>query len=128
MGITSLQIGTVALILAAGMGLYDMFMTPIFRFSIAGVTIPLWALLALYAGLQLWSWRLTERGAVLSDEEVERWGETLTEITPNLIAELEAGRSVTEVAEMLRTQHGLPVDVTLRYVIALGQARVSRDE
>jgi len=127
-GITSLQIGTVALILAAGMGLYDMFMTPIFRFSIAGVTIPLWALLALYAGLQLWSWRLTERGAVLSDEEVERWGETLTEITPNLIAELEAGRSVTEVAEMLRTQHGLPVDVTLRYVIALGQARVSRDE
>ena len=125
MGITALQAGTVALLIAAGMGIFDLIFTPIFRVTLGGYTLPLWTLLALYAGLQLWSWRATEQGAVLSDEEVARWGETLTEITPELIAALESGRPVTEVARELEGEHGLPIDVTLRYVIALGQSRVS---
>jgi hypothetical protein len=124
-GITALQVGTIALLIAAGMGIYDLVFTPIFRITLGGFTIPLWTLLALYAALQLLSWRATERGAVLSDEEVERWGELLTEITPALIEALEAGKPVTEVARKLEEEHSLPVDVTLRYVIALGQARVS---
>jgi len=122
---TSLQVGTVALLVGAAMGLYDSFFTPIFRFSMAGWTIPLWSLLALYSGLQLWSWRATEKGATLSDEEVAQWGETLTDITPKLMEALEAGQPVAEVAQELQSDHGLPVDVTLRYVIALGQARIS---
>ena len=125
MNFTSLQVGTVALLLAAATGLYDSFFTPIFRFTLAGFTVPIWSLLGLYALLQLWSWRATERGAVLSDAEVSQWGAALTDVTPLLMEALEAGRPVSEVAQELEQEHGLPIDVTLRYVIALGQVRVS---
>lgn len=125
MRITALQVGRISLLLAAGMGLFDLAVQPFFRFSLGGFTIPLWVLLTIYGAIQLWTWSLTERGAVLSEEEIAQWGDTLTEITPALIEALENGKPVSEVAKKLKAQHGLPVDVTLRYVIALGQARTS---
>jgi hypothetical protein len=123
--ITALQVGTISLLLAAGMGLFDLMVKPVFRFSMGGFTIPLWVLLCVYGAIQLWAWNMTERGAVLSDEEVAKWGELLTEITPSLISALESGTPVSEVAAKLEEEHGLPVHVTLRYVIALGQMRTS---
>lgn len=125
MRITALQVGTISLLLAAGMGLFDLVFEPVYRFTLGGFTIPLWVLLSVYGAIQLWAWSMTERGAVLSDEEVAKWGEVLTEITPALITDLESGTPVTDVAEKLEKEHGLPVDVTLRYVIALGQMRTS---
>ena len=113
------------MLLAAGMGLFDLMVKPVFRFTMGDFTIPLWVLLSVYGAIQLWSWNMTERGAVLSDEEVAKWGEILTEITPALITALESGTPVTEVAAKLEEERGLPVDVTLRYVIALGQMRTS---
>jgi len=123
--ITALQVGTISLLLAAGMGIFDLMVQPVFRFTIGGFTVPLWVLLCIYGAIQLWAWSMTERGAVLSEEEVEKWGEVLTEITPSLIAAIEKGTSVSEVAKKLESERGLPVDVTLRYVIALGQMRTS---
>ena len=125
MRITALQVGTIALLLATAMGLFDLLVEPVFRFTMGGFTIPLWILLCVYGAIQLWAWSMTERGAVLSDEEVETWGEVLTEITPALITALENGTPVADVAEKLKAEHGLPVDVTLRYIIALGQMRTS---
>ena len=125
MRITALQVGTISLLLAAGMGLFDLMVKPVFRFSMGGFTIPLWVLLCVYGAIQLWAWNMTERGAVLSDEEVAKWGELLTEVTPSLISALESGTPVSEVAAKLEEEHGLPVHVTLRYVIALGQMRTS---
>ena len=125
MRITALQVGTISLLLAAGMGIFDLMVQPVFRFTIGGFTVPLWVLLCIYGAIQLWAWSMTERGAVLSEEEVEKWGEVLTEITPSLIAAIEKGTSVSEVAKKLESERGLPVDVTLRYVIALGQMRTS---
>ena len=125
MRITALQVGTISLLLATGMGLFDLFVEPVFRFTMGGFTIPLWILLSVYGAIQLWSWNMTERGAVLSDEEVAAWGEVLAEITPTLITALESGTPVSEVAAKLKEERGLPVDVTLRYIIALGQMRTS---
>lgn len=125
MRITALQVGTISLLLATGMGLFDLFVEPVFRFTMGGFTIPLWILLSVYGAIQLWAWSMTERGAVLSDEEVAAWGEVLAEITPTLIASLESGTPVSEVAAKLKEERGLPVDVTLRYIIALGQMRTS---
>ena len=125
MRITALQVGTISLLLAAGMGTFDLMFQPVFRFTLGGFTVPLWILLCVYGAIQLWAWSMTERGAVLSEEEVEKWGEVLTEITPSLIAAIEKGTSISEVAKKLESERGLPVDVTLRYVIALGQMRTS---
>ena len=125
MRITALQVGTISLLLATGMGLFDLFVEPVFRFTMGGFTIPLWILLSVYGAIQLWAWSMTERGAVLSDEEVAAWGEVLAEITPTLITALESGTPVSEVAAKLKEERGLPVDVTLRYIIALGQMRTS---
>ena len=125
MRITALQVGTISLLLAAGMGLFDLLVKPVFRFTMGGFTIPLWILLSVYGAIQLWAWGMTERDAVLSDEEVATWGELLTEITPALITSLENGTPVSEVAAKLKEEHDLPVDVTLRYIIALGQMRTS---
>ena len=83
MRITALQVGTIALLLATAMGLFDLLVEPVFRFTMGGFTIPLWILLCVYGAIQLWAWSMTERGAVLSDEEVATWGEVLTEITPS---------------------------------------------
>ena len=125
MRVTALQVGTISLLLAAGMGLFDLAVKPVFRFTLGVFTVPLWILLSIYGAIQLWAWNLTERGAILSDAEVEKWGELLTEITPTLISAIESGKPVSEVAKKLESEHGIPVDVTLRYVIALGQMRRS---
>lgn len=84
-------------------------------------SIPVWVLVGIYAGLQYWVHRLTSRHLHLTDEELERWGAKLEEATPKILNEYDASTSIREIAGDIEKSHGIPPDVTLRYIIELGK-------
>lgn len=119
---TAFRIGVVAAIAAIAMiaveiAGHDWF---IIRFS-ESFALPLWVLAAIYAGLQFWIWNLTKRRLVLSDDEVARWGDKLEQATPAILRMYSQHLPVGEIAGSVEASHGIPPDVTLRYIIALGQ-------
>lgn len=119
---TPYRIGWIAAIAAAVMIIvqfagYDWFLIPFgdsFRF-------PLWILAAVYAGLQFWVWRLTQQKLTLTDDEVARWGDKLEQATPTILRMYSQRRPVKEIASHVEASHGIPPDVTLRYIIALAK-------
>lgn len=83
--------------------------------------VPLWILFAIYATLQLMVWRARERAVDLTDTEVQTWGKALEDVTPTILQLFGEQKSVNEIAVTLRISHGIPKDVTIRYIIALGR-------
>jgi len=119
---TPYRIGWIAALAAAAMILVQIAGYRWFVIRITdGFSFPLWILVAVYAGLQFWSWRLTKERLALSDDEVARWGDKLEQATPKILRLYEDGRPVGEIAREIETSHGIPQDVTLRYIIALAQ-------
>jgi len=57
----------------------------------------------------------------LSPQELERWGPTLEEATPELLDAIARKEPMAKVAATLERERGLPPEVTLKYVIALGR-------
>ncbi|PKN57990.1 MAG: hypothetical protein CVU56_07930 [Deltaproteobacteria bacterium HGW-Deltaproteobacteria-14] len=119
---TPYRIGWIAAVAAAAMILvqiagYSWFVIPVsesFRF-------PLWILVAIYAGLQFWIWRLTQQRLTLTDDEVVRWGDKLEQATPTILRLYAQHQPVKEIASTVEASHGIPPDITLRYIIALGK-------
>ena len=119
---TPYRIGWIAALAAAAMIIvelagYNWFLFPIsesFRF-------PLWILVAVYAGLQFWIWRLTQQRLTLTDDEVVRWGDKLEQATPTILRLYGQRQPVKEIASEIEASHGVPPDITLRYIIALGK-------
>ncbi|TNF35122.1 MAG: hypothetical protein EP329_06560 [Deltaproteobacteria bacterium] len=119
---TPYRIGWIAAIAAAAMIIvelagHDWFLIPFsdsFRF-------PLWILVAVYAGLQFWVWRLTQQKLTLTDDEVARWGDKLEQATPKILRMYSQHQPVKEIAAEVESSHGIPPDVTLRYIIALAK-------
>ena len=116
------RIGFIALVVAAAMLLIDILWSPVFTLRITrDFEMPLWILCAIFGVLQLYLWFATQRRLVLSDAEVSQWGPQLEAVTPIILEQARAKRPVREIATALEESHGIPVDVTLRYIIALGQ-------
>lgn len=117
-----LKIGTIAAVAAVAMVLTELVWQPVFtvRFS-DSFALPLWILVAVYAGLQFALWHFTRKGMSLSDDEIARWGPTLERVTPDVLRRCEERTSVKEIAADLERDEGIPRDVTLRYIIALGR-------
>ncbi|MCB9728846.1 MAG: hypothetical protein H6744_14270 [Deltaproteobacteria bacterium] len=117
-----LQLGVVAAVVALAMWLTDLLWQPIFRVQVTdSFALPIWMLLAIYAALQLWFWSATRERMDLSDDEVARWGPKLEEATPEIVQQWQAKIPVKDIAASIQAAHGIPVDVTLRYIIALGK-------
>ena len=61
------------------------------------------------------------RGKVeLSEKDIQQWGERLSAGTPEMLELLEAGETPLFVARTLEEGRGIPQEITLRYIIALG--------
>ena len=87
--------------------------------------MPLWILCTVFGLLQLYLWYATRSRLTLSDEEVSKWGGHLEAATPTILDQARAATPVQEIAKGLEESHGIPVDVTLRYIIALGQTEAA---
>ncbi|MEZ4266084.1 MAG: hypothetical protein R3F39_06880 [Myxococcota bacterium] len=117
-----LQLGVVSAVIALAMWLTDLLWRPIFRVQLTDdFALPIWMLLAIYAALQLWFWSATRERMDLSEDEVAKWGPKLEEATPDILKQWQAKTPVKDIAATVEADHGIPVDVTLRYIIALGK-------
>ncbi|PIE20522.1 MAG: hypothetical protein CSA66_00490 [Proteobacteria bacterium] len=123
---TPFKIGVVAAAAAAAMVVVELLGHDWFIIRLGGFRLPLWILVAIYAGLQLWIWRLTTRRLVLTEDEVARWGDKLEQATPKILGLYEQHTPVKEIAELVEQSHGIPPYVTLRYIIALAQHAKAR--
>lgn len=86
-----------------------------------GCVLPLWTLFAIYAVLHFVLWRARRRDVELSDDEIARWGHHLEQVTPAILSMYARKVSVRDIATSLEASHGIPPEVTLRYIIALGR-------
>lgn len=86
-----------------------------------GCVLPLWTLLAIYAALQFVLWRARRRDIELTEDEITRWGPDLERVTPTILSMYAHKASVREIASALEASHGIPPEVTLRYIIVLGR-------
>ena len=115
------RVGFIALAVAGAMLLTDLFWQPVFTLRLTRtVTHPLWILCAVFGALQLYLWYATHSRLTLSDAEVATWGSKLEAATPTIVERARASTPVREIADQVMADHGIPVDVTLRYIIAMG--------
>ena len=62
------------------------------------------------------------RGRVeFTPEELEKWGERLSAGTPRILKMLEEGETPKAVAVAMEQDRGIPQEICLRFIIALGQ-------
>ncbi len=74
-----------------------------------------------YSILSLVRLTMLRRRMDLTPEELERWGPTLEEVTGRILDGLGRGWPPSRVADELHEERGLPQEVTLKYIIALGK-------
>lgn len=117
---TPLKLGLIALGLAVAMLVTEVAWRPVFTIQLTeSFALPLWVLAGIYGTLQLLIWRMTKRRLPLTVEELTAWGPKLEEVTPLILEAYQAHRPLGELAKELEGSHGLPPDITLRYIIAL---------
>jgi hypothetical protein len=116
------RMGTLAAVIAVVMLAFDLSGYTWFRAQLTPTfALPMWILFAAYAGLQYALYRYSKRGFQLSDREVAKWGHKLELATPKIL-DLYAERvPVRDIAKAIEKTHGIPPDVTLRYIIALAR-------
>jgi len=116
---TPFRIGTIAALAAVAMIVVELAGHDWFVVRLGGFAFPLWILVAIYAALQFLIWQQTKRRMILTDAEVARWGDKLELATPKIVTLTEQQRPVREIAAAVKKSHGIPPDVTLRYIVAL---------
>lgn len=118
-----LLFGIIGGVVAAAMLVTEILGHRIFTLQLTSeCAVPLWILFAIYSVLQLMVWRARERAMELSEKEVAAWGKKLEEATPRILAMFgEEKQSVSQIASSLQADQGIPKDVTVRYIIALGR-------
>lgn len=83
--------------------------------------LQLWVLLAIYSALQLFVWSDRRRSERLTNEELETYGQTLSDVTPLIIEKLHQKANPKHIIAELETSHGLPQRVTANYMLALAR-------
>ena len=117
------RIGVIALGVAAAMYLIDGMWRPVFTLRLTRTFyLPPWTLCAAFGVLQLLVWKVTSSRLTLSDAEVAQWGAKLEAATSTILEQARSARPVREIAVEMHETHGIPEDVTLRYIIALGSS------
>jgi hypothetical protein len=64
---------------------------------------------------------LVQRQMALSSTEISTYGAELSEATAEILALSEKKMRAHEIAERIKTTYGVPIDITLKYIIALGK-------
>jgi hypothetical protein len=76
------------------------------------------AILALvYAALNIALHVMQQRQLMLSQQELDQYGDALSAVTPRIFDELREHRPVRQIAQGIEADRGIPADVTLRYII-----------
>ncbi len=120
-GLNPFRLGVFSAGIAIVMILVEALWRPVFTIQItSSFALPLWILVAIYSALQLVVWQATSKRLTLSDAEVAQWGAKLEAATPQILEKISARTRVREIAESLESSEGIPTDVTLRYIIAMG--------
>lgn len=115
------RIGVIALGVAAAMVVIDFAWRPVFTLRLGpSFELPLWILCTVFGVLQMYLWYVTRSRLSLSDKEVAQWGSKLEKATATILEQAKSSTPVREIATQVEATHGIPVDVTLRYIIALG--------
>ncbi len=87
----------------------------------SAIKVALAVLAAIYGVLHLLKHRLLQRGLELSAQEIAVYESQLIEATPLIVELINAHVPVRDIARQVEERFGLPQDVTLRYIIALGR-------
>ena len=115
-----LLFGIIGAVVAAAMLLTELMGHRIFQLQLTSdCAMPLWILFATYAALQFLVWRTKNRGMDLSDKELATWGKALEESTPTILEMVGQQKGTKEIAAALEKSHGIPRDITVRYIVAL---------
>lgn len=84
------------------------------------------ALALIYGVLLILKDRIIQQRVELSQEELTRFGDKLSEATPLIVELLKKGRHVSVIAKQVKKSLGIPEDITLKYIIALGKYQDGR--
>ncbi len=118
------RMGTLAGVIALVMFVFDVAGYTWFRAQLTpSFALPVWTLFAAYAVLQYFIWRQANRGLDLTDREVAKWGSKLELATPQILDLYAERKPVRDIAQQVQKTHGIPPDITLRYIIALARFR-----
>lgn len=82
----------------------------------------------IYGVLQLVRARVVGKHILLSAEDLNQWGEKLSEATQDILQLHAQGTAVKDIALSMETRHGLPPEVTFKYIIALGTYQSQQNE
>ena len=85
---------------------------------LAGVAAAIFLGLALMFTVQA---QILKREMVLGQDELERWGDALSEATPEILERTGAGEHALVIAKAMESARGIPREVILKYIIALGK-------
>jgi hypothetical protein len=99
---------------------FDLMFKPMFSIPITeNFSFPIAALAILYGLLAIVSARAAEGFAVLTEEEIQAWGDKLEEATPQIILLSEEQWSSEAIAEEMERRTRIPHVVLVKYMYAM---------
>ena len=116
------KLGIAFIILAVVMFVVELAWKPVFTLPITeSFGFPVWILSAIYGAFQVYIWQATQRHVPLTNAELSTWGTKLEKATPTILDMIQGHEKVGDIALAVEKQHGIPPEITIRYIIALGQ-------
>ena len=116
------KLGIAFIVLAVVMFVVEQAWKPVFTLPITeSFGFPVWILSAIYGALQVYIWQATQKHVPLTEAEISAWGGKLEEATPTILEMVQKQEKVGDIAIAIEKQHGVPPEITIRYIIALGQ-------
>jgi len=94
-----------------------------FAIRVRGIVLSFGWLIWVMAGLNYQVHRMVQRQLRLTDEEIREYAGRLEDATPDILALVGRGVPAAQVADRILADRGIPRLVTLKYLIALGDAR-----
>lgn len=116
------KLGIAFIVLAVLMFIVELVWKPVFTLPITkSFGFPIWILSAIYGALQVYIWQATQKHVPLTDAEISVWGDKLEKATPVILEMVQKQEKVGDVALTVEKEQGIPPEITIRYIIALGQ-------
>ena len=116
------KLGIAFIVLAVVMFIVEQVWKPVFTLPITeSFGFPVWILSAIYGALQVYIWQATQQHVPLTEAEIATWGSKLEKATPSILELVENHTKVGDIALTIEKDQGIPPEITIRYIIALGQ-------
>ena len=116
------KLGIAFIVLAVVMFIVEQAWKPVFTLPITeSFGFPVWILSAIYGALQVYIWQATQKHVPLTETEIATWGSKLEKATPSILELVQNHTKVSDIALAIEKEQGIPPEITIRYIIALGQ-------